>query len=578
MERGLRSLFAQSLLWIAIPLSLLMLGVILMSLLAYQRTVGALLVDRDRQLAVLSATRVSQDLDIYADHLEDLAAEPSTLNARLGSATPWQDLPTEVMRVFNAGVVIVDENGLVVNQIPASSAPVGEHVGLKSYFLQLRHSSRPVFSGVTVDARTGEDMVLIGVPIADEADRFGGAVMGGIHLHTAPLADPLRRLVVGDEGFAYMVDSEGKGIYHPDPSLIGTDFSARPFIPALLRGEPGGRLWTDPSGESLVLGYAPIEGKGWGLVIREPWEDVIEPARGYVGLMILTALLAFMIMGIFLYRGARRITAPVRALAAQSMRLAMGEKVDAVPEAGIQELDALALAFDHMAQQIASYRAGLRRYVGAITRSQEQERLRISHELHDETTQNLLAISRGLELRMSEAGDPDRLSSIKDLVDQTLRGVRSISRDLRPFALDDLGLAPALRALVEAGTDTLGPVDPQVHFRIEGEPVALTSDQELVLYRITQEALNNARKHAQADNLWVNLIYSSQSVELHIYDDGEGFEVPESMAELAHEGSYGLLGIQERVWAIYGRVEIRSALGGGTNIHITIPLDGANGG
>jgi signal transduction histidine kinase len=212
--------------------------------------------------------------------------------------------------------------------------------------------------------------------------------------------------------------------------------------------------------------------------------------------------------------------------------------------------------------------------VGSITRSQEQERLRISHELHDETAQNLLAISRSLELQMAEQGGRGRLERIKALVDETLNGVRSMSRDLRPLALDDLGLAPALRALAEGAVDIEGKAHPEVHLKIRGSPAALSSEQELVLYRITQEALNNARKHAGAKNVWIELSCDPQSIELHISDDGEGFTVPESMAELAQQGSYGLLGIQERVWAIGGGVEIRSSPGGGTSIRIILPVNG----
>lgn len=573
VQRGFRSLFAQSLLWIVLPLSLLMLGVVLMGLLAFQRTLSALLVDRDRQLAVLSARRVSQDLDIYADYLEDMAAEMGSPEWIAGDP-PWQDLPAEVMEVFNAGIVVADENGLVLERIPRSVAPVGSHVGLKPYFRGVKRSMGPVFSGVVSDARTGEDMVVIAVPIRDDADQFWGALIGTIHLHTAPLADPLRRLVVGDEGFAYMVDSEGRGIYHPDPGLIGTNFSARPFIPSLLEGDRGGQLWREDSGQRLVLGYAPIEGKGWGLVIREPWEDVVSPAQGYVLLVVATALLATALMAVILYRGTRRITEPVRSLAAQSMRLAMGEKVELVPKAGIRELDALALSFNHMAGQIASYRAGLRRYLGSITRSQEQERLRISHELHDETAQNLLAISRSLEMQMAEEGGSGRLESIKSLVDETLSGVRSISRDLRPLALDDLGLVPALRALAEGVADLEGDPQPEVHLKIQGSLAALSSEQELVLYRISQEGLNNARRHSRAENVWITLTCEPQSVELHMQDDGKGFEIPESLAELAQRGSYGLLGIQERAWAIGGRTEIRSSPGGGTSMRITLPVNG----
>lgn len=574
--RGARSLFTQSLLWIASPLALLLLGLILMAVLSYQRVVAALLVDRDRQLAVLSATRVSRDLEMYVDQLEGIAIEWSEDLSLTGRDPLLEDLPSSALQIFNAGIEMVDRNGLAVETAPASAAPLGEHVGLRTYFVRAKRSLRPVFSDVTSDARTGEDMVVIVVPALDEADEFGGAVIGAIHLHTAPLGDPLRRLVVGDEGFAYMVDSDGRVIFHPDRSLIGADFSQRPFIPTLLQGNSGGQLSTGQGGEPLVLGFAPIGGTGWGLVVREPWGDVIAPARQYATLIGLSALFGALVVAILLYQGARRITEPVRFLAGQTSRLAMGERVETAAETGIRELDALAQAFNHMANQIAAYRAGLRRYVGAITRSQEQERARIARELHDETAQNLLAMSRGLELGISQARDPQllgRLADLKALVDETLLGVRQISRDLRPFALEDLGLVAALRGLAQGGTQLIERDAPQARVGVRGVPIPLSAEQELALYRIAQEALTNARKHANAAHVWIELSFELGEVHLEIRDDGDGFSVPDNLTELTQNGSYGLMGIQERAWALNGSLDIDSEPGRGTHIHVTIPLE-----
>ncbi len=573
--RRARSLFAQSLLWIASPLALLILGLILMGVLSYQRAVAALLTDRDRQLAVLSATRVARDLEMYVEQLEEIAIEWSEDLSLTGRDPLLEHLPSDDLQIFNAGIEMVDENGLAVETAPASATPLGEHIALRAYFVGARRSRRPTFSNVITDARTGEDMVVIAVPVLDEGDEFAGAVIGAIHLHTAPLGDPLRRLVVGDEGFAYMVDSDGRVIFHPDRSMIGADFSQRPFIPALLRGNSGGQLSSGQGGEPLVLGFAPIDGTGWGLVVREPWEDVIAPARQYVTIIGLSALLGALVVAILLYRGARRITEPARFLADQTARLATGERAETAADTGIQELDALALAFNQMARQITAYRAGLRRYVGAITRSQEQERARIARELHDETAQNLLAMSRSLELGMSRAQDPQllgRLADLKALVDETLLGVRQISRDLRPFVLEDLGLVAALRALAQGGPQLVEREAPQARMGVRGTPVSLSAEQELALYRIAQEALTNARKHAGAAHVWIELWFEPGEVRLEVRDDGEGFTVPDNLAELTQSGSYGLMGIQERAWVLNGSLEIDSEPGRGTRIHVTIPL------
>lgn len=225
-----------------------------------------------------------------------------------------------------------------------------------------------------------------------------------------------------------------------------------------------------------------------------------------------------------------------------------------------------------MAGQVASYRAGLRRYVDAMTQSIEDERRRIARELHDETIQNLLAISRKLELYTASEPDPQQhkaLDELRTVVVDTLQGIRQISRDLRPLILEDLGLIPALQTLVHSpgGASTL-----QATFEVSGTSRALSSAQELALYRMTQEALNNIRKHAEANRVWVRLAFEANRVCLTIRDDGRGFKLPTTLVELTQQGRFGLMGIQERIWALGGKLSIQSSPDHGTLVEIELPL------
>jgi len=246
-----------------------------------------------------------------------------------------------------------------------------------------------------------------------------------------------------------------------------------------------------------------------------------------------------------------------------------------VAESQITEIDALGRDFSRMAAQIESYRAGLRRYVGAMTHSQEEERRRLARELHDETVQSLLTIARRLELYQASESDPERqarLAELQTLVSDTLRGLRQISRDLRPLVLEDLGLIPALRTLVRAAREGVGAV-PHARLEVSGPPVILEAEQELALYRITQEALTNIRRHAHATGVRVDLVFDGSTVRLDIGDDGWGFEVPSSFNEFAQRGSFGLMGIQERVWAVGGTLSIKTAPGHGTRLSVTMPIE-----
>jgi signal transduction histidine kinase len=111
----------------------------------------------------------------------------------------------------------------------------------------------------------------------------------------------------------------------------------------------------------------------------------------------------------------------------------------------------------------------------------------------------------------------------------------------------------------------------QVQFQLQGEPLSLTREQELNLYRVTQEALANVRAHSQASWAEVRLTYEVQHVLLEVLDGGVGFEPPSTLAELSHKGNYGLMGIQERVWASGGFLELESGSGQGTRLKVTLP-------
>jgi signal transduction histidine kinase len=227
-----------------------------------------------------------------------------------------------------------------------------------------------------------------------------------------------------------------------------------------------------------------------------------------------------------------------------------------------------------MGAQISAYRVGLRRYVGAITKSQEEERLRIARELHDDTIQSLLALSRRMELYQSSENSPERrekLTELQDMATGILVAVRQISRDLRPLILEDIGLIPALQTLVRAARLGEGAI-PHAKFETIGQPFPISPELELALYRITQEALTNIRKHADATRVKVEISFGDGVVKLEVIDDGKGFEEPWSLTDFAQLDHFGLLGIQERVWTVGGSLTIHSSTGQGTQLIVTITV------
>lgn len=213
----------------------------------------------------------------------------------------------------------------------------------------------------------------------------------------------------------------------------------------------------------------------------------------------------------------------------------------------------------------------LRSYVREVTRAQEEERKRLSRELHDTAAQDLVHLSRGLD-GIADASGPgevaDRLAELRALAGRTLESLRELSRGLRPTILDDLGLVPALGWLATELTDRAGV---RAGFHLSGTARRLPADTELALFRITQEALRNVERHAGATSVRVHIAFAPDAVRLEVADDGRGF-TPEVPSEgLAPAGKLGILGMQERATLIGAELTIESRMGRGTRVVVSVP-------
>jgi signal transduction histidine kinase len=218
----------------------------------------------------------------------------------------------------------------------------------------------------------------------------------------------------------------------------------------------------------------------------------------------------------------------------------------------------------------------MRVYAQQITHAQEQERERLSRELHDETIQMLVVLSRRLEaLSTLSEGLPEsaiaQLQGLQDLVRETSRTLRRLVVDLRPPTLQHLGLAATTEAMSDKLAEDLGIV---VDVQVRGERVRLPADQELALLRILQEALNNIRRHAGASHVGVCLAFERDATRLTVEDNGCGFTGRTDIGALVSAGQLGLVGMRERAQALGGTLLIRSSPGRGTTIQAEIPTAG----
>lgn len=218
-------------------------------------------------------------------------------------------------------------------------------------------------------------------------------------------------------------------------------------------------------------------------------------------------------------------------------------------------------------------RENLSFYLQQVTRAQEEERKRIARELHDDTIQDMVVLSRQLDGLVHSAsqwlpGDMTRLEQMRQQVGRILDGVRRFSQDLRPSVLDDLGLLPALEWLA---SDMMQHFGVTVAMGVVGSVRRFPPETELVLFRVAQEALRNVWKHAEASRAWITVEFGDHKTVLTIKDNGKGFELPERVADLANAGKLGLAGMQERAQLIGGSLTIQSEPGKGTTITVEVP-------
>jgi len=235
------------------------------------------------------------------------------------------------------------------------------------------------------------------------------------------------------------------------------------------------------------------------------------------------------------------------------------------------------VAFQHIARDVTEERRmqdNLRYYLSQITKAQEEERKRIARELHDDTIQALYAVSRRLDnfVRDNTHLMPNDIAFLQELRQQlndSLEGVRRFTQELRPPMLDDLGLLATLRWLVSDLEKRSGI---EAKLTVSGVERRFPAEVELIVFRSVQEALRNIEKHAQASKAEVVVEFGQDKTKIFVSDNGRGFSLLQSLAELPRVGKLGLTGIEERVRLLGGSLKVQSEPGKGTALTIEAPI------
>jgi len=563
-----RSLPLQLFIITVLPLTALLLAIAFGSLGLHQRAMRAMVGERDGRATRAAAAAITEQIHHRQSAIRGVALQAANMttdpeHALADASYLLPDFEGGIALLTTDGDLLAASNGLEVWQARTVSERLRDFPANPStdtaYFLP------PFF-----DPIRGEELMLV-VATADEYTAVGA-------FSPSSLA---RRALAGifgssEQAAAYMVTVSGDILFQTGAALWNDlPPQEHPGVADALRGESGTTYLTI-DGEEHVIAFSPISPVGWALVIEEPWREVTDPLLRATELAPLVLIPVLAIALVALWFGLRQIVQPLQSLEQKATELGWGD-FGAIeePVGGISEIQRLQTELIHMAQKVQLAQQSLRGYLSAVTDGQEEERRRLARELHDDTLQSLIALNQQIQLAQMSAVDEtngNRLATMQQMAEQIMADLRRLTRDLRPIYLEDLGLIPALEMLARDVSRTM---ELLVSFEKTGRERRLSPDVELALYRIAQEGLSNVARHAQAQKAEVHLQFTNGEVRLTVRDDGKGFEVPESPAEMAPAGHFGLLGVQERAESIGARLQIESAPGQGTRLQVSLPAPGA---
>lgn len=286
--------------WLFVPALLILVAAAVVAFAAYERSLEAETIDRERERAYLSANRLTEEMAKFSDVLASLArTEAIYRNHPLGQRSALREARRRVA-LFDGGVVLLDNFGTVVGAQPERPEISDQDWSNRPYFRQLLTGRTVAFSNAAGDGAGGGSVVVIAVPVFSPQGEFLGALAGMFRLGNPTISAfyaSLVRLRIG-EG-AYLVDGTGQVIYHPDQDQIGQDLSTDPAVETALAGQISAARVSDERLKDAVVASAPVPGTPWALITEQDWSALIRPSRGYERFLLLLLAIGIILPGLW---------------------------------------------------------------------------------------------------------------------------------------------------------------------------------------------------------------------------------------------------------------------------------------
>ena len=357
--------------WSFVPAVVILFAVAVVAVYAYGRVTEQQAVQRDQELARLSAASLATEINQFALDLGSLTRQSDIAGGQADRQQLALASASNKLSVFDGGTVVLDARGTVAAAWPERPQDVGADWSSRPYFAQLLRSSRPVYSDISNDGVDGAQVVTVAVPIIGPQGEFNGVLAGMFRVgatSVSALYGDIAKLRVGVSGGVYVVDGNGRVIQHPDTALVGTDLMSENVVQRVVAGQGGAERTRDLNRQDVVAGYAPVPGTRWGLIAVETWSTLIRPFQGYRTLLLVLLVLGLLVPSLVVLVGVRRLTRPVLALTQAARQVAEGDFEHPVTIKTHDELQELAEQFNEMSGKLRDSYAELDERVASRTR------------------------------------------------------------------------------------------------------------------------------------------------------------------------------------------------------------------
>ncbi len=513
--------------------------------------------------------------------------------------------------LFGDGVFLLDRVGNIVLDYPERIRDTPLNVLSIEPVRRMLAEGRPVVSNVYAGDMGRKNLYVL-APLKDRNGAVVGAIGGQIDPTNPTLAQKFGLSDIGRHMYVDIVDSNGMIISSSDPGRILTQCNRDKFFTKVIAAKMERVAdchichFQDKTADKhkTILAFVPLETAPWGIAIQEPREEIFAPAAALqntfaaLGVVFIGTAL---ILTIGMNRG---IVDPLKALIRGADRIARGDLSRPVAPQGSDEIGWLSHSFETMRRRLLASLEDIRRHnaelehrvqertreleqgrqtaeklLKKIITSEEDERKRVSRELHDTTLQDLSAVIMHIDMCKLHPDEitTEKIDAIRRIVLNSWEGVISTIQNLRPSLLDDLGLSSAIKSLLDIHLGERG-----INYFMNADGLAemrFRPEVEITLFRIAQESITNIARHARADNVFVLFKLAGNTVILDIEDDGVGFDMDgifnPPAPDVKMSRGLGLLGMRERVNLINGQLEVCSLQGLGTQINVRLPLEPA---